>query len=236
MLRVLPPTTLATNKIAASWVNTNFRLGKITGVGTPYTEVTSLAAKQVCFGPVKAQQGTTCRNFGAKCGTILYFVQQLFTTCSNLICCKDIGIPSVFKDYGFALRLEVLQKRLWWLERPIREWKSLPYSEQMWSVAGLSAWFQAFLVCLFVCSCSESALQKQRGLAALLASKLNVLKQRFPIRWCQCPRLSGPSRRHLYSVIGAWQWGDFLEVILHKGNRLGSSRPPFSQHGATSPS
>ena len=92
MLRVLPPTTLATNNIAASWVNTNFRLGKITGVGTPYTEVTSLAAKQVCFGPVKAQQGTTCTNFVAKCGTILYFVQQLFTTCSNLICCKDIGI------------------------------------------------------------------------------------------------------------------------------------------------
>ena len=54
MLRVLPPTTLATNKIAASWVNTNFRLRKITGVGTPYTEVTSLAAKQVCFGPEKA--------------------------------------------------------------------------------------------------------------------------------------------------------------------------------------
>ena len=92
MLRVLPPTTLATNKIAASWVNTNFRLGKITGVGTPYTEVTSLAAKQVCFGPVKAPWGTTCTNFVAKRGTILYFVQQLFTTCSNLICCKDSGI------------------------------------------------------------------------------------------------------------------------------------------------
>ena len=80
MLRVLPPTTLATNKIAASWVNTNFRLGKITGVGTPYTEVTSLAAKQVCFGPVKAQHvqillqnvelfSTLCNNYSQPAAT-----------------------------------------------------------------------------------------------------------------------------------------------------------------------
>ena len=35
-------------------------------------------------------------------------------------------------------------------------WQSLPRSEQMWSVAGLSPWFRAFLVCLFVSACSAS--------------------------------------------------------------------------------
>ena len=80
----------------------------------------------------------------------------------------------------------------------------------------------------------QVSLQTQRGLAALPASKLNVLKPRFPIRWCQCPRPSGPSCRHLYSVIGACQWGAFLEPIHHKGVPLGSGRHPSSQHGRAS--
>ena len=91
MLRVLLPTTLATNKIAASWVNTNFRLGKITGVGTPYTEVTSLAAKQVCFGPVKAQHvqillqnvelfSTLCNNYSQPAAT--WFVARTLASFS----------------------------------------------------------------------------------------------------------------------------------------------------------
>ena len=88
MLRVLPPTTLATNKIAASWVNTNFRLGKITRVHTKYGSYVTRCKTSLLW----AGKGTTCTNFVAKCGTILYFVQQLFTTCSNLICCKDISI------------------------------------------------------------------------------------------------------------------------------------------------
>ena len=235
MLRVLPPTTLATNKIAASWVNTNFRLGKISGVGTPYAEGTSLAAKQVCFGPVKAPWGTTCTNFVAKRGTILYFVQQLFTTCSNLICCKDSGILQSSRLWfraqigGTRKAPLVARKTNSGMKVPPIQWANVV---SCWSICLVSS-LPRLSFCLRL---SESALQKQRGLAALLASKLNVLNQRFPIRWCQCPRLSGPSRRHLYSVIGAWQWGDFLELILHKGNRLGSSRPPFSQHSATSPS
>ena len=91
MLRVLPPTTRATNKIAASWVNTNFRLGKITGVGTPYTEVTSIAAKQVCFGPVKAQHvqillqnvelfSTLCNNYSQPAAT--WFVARTLASFS----------------------------------------------------------------------------------------------------------------------------------------------------------
>ena len=39
---------------------------------------------------------------------------------------------SVSKDYGVALWLIVLEERLVWLERPIREWQSLLHSEQMW--------------------------------------------------------------------------------------------------------
>ena len=51
MLRVLPPIfkpVLQHIKVAASCVNTDFWLGKITPEFTSYTGVTSLAAKQVC--------------------------------------------------------------------------------------------------------------------------------------------------------------------------------------------
>ena len=51
MLRVLPPTfkpVLQHIKVAASCVNTDFWLDKITPEFTSYTWVTSLAAKQVC--------------------------------------------------------------------------------------------------------------------------------------------------------------------------------------------
>ena len=77
----------------------------------------------------------------------------------------------------------------------------------------------------------QVSLQTRRGLTLLLASSLNVLKPRFPIRWCQCPRPSDPFCRHLYSVIGACRWGAFLESILREGDRLGSGRNPFLQHG-----
>ena len=56
--------------------------------------------------------------------------------------------PLVSKDYCLPLWLVVLEQRLVRLKRPIRERQSLPRSEQMWSVAGLSPWFRAFLVCL----------------------------------------------------------------------------------------
>ena len=77
----------------------------------------------------------------------------------------------------------------------------------------------------------QVSLQTRRGLTLLLASSLNALKPRFPIRWCQCPRPSDPFCRHLYSVIGACQWGAFLESILRGGDRLGSGCNPFLQHG-----
>lgn len=35
-------------------------------------------------------------------------------------------------------------------------------------------------------------------------------------RWCQCPRPSvPPADMHLYSIIGACQWGSFLPVVYH---------------------
>ena len=59
--------------------------------------------------------------------------------------------PSVLKDYGVALWLVILEQRRVWLVCPIREWQSFPYSEQMWSIAGLSPWFRAFLVRVSLC-------------------------------------------------------------------------------------
>ena len=80
----------------------------------------------------------------------------------------------------------------------------------------------------------QASLQTRGGLTLLLASRLSVLKPRFPIRWCQCPRPSDPSCKHLYSAIGAYQWGAFLESILREGDPLGSGRDPFLQHGQAS--
>ena len=53
-------------------------------------------------------------NYSLLCATIIHNLQQ-----PDLL--QGHWHPSVLKDYGFALRLEVLEKRLWWLERPIRE-------------------------------------------------------------------------------------------------------------------
>ena len=52
-----------------------------------YTGITSLAANQVCLGPVK---GATRTDFVAKGRTNFYFLQQLFATCDNLICYKIV--------------------------------------------------------------------------------------------------------------------------------------------------
>ena len=57
MLRVLPPTfkpVLQHIKVAASCVNTDFSLDKITPEFTSYTGVTSLAAKQVCHVAIRS--------------------------------------------------------------------------------------------------------------------------------------------------------------------------------------
>ena len=56
--------------------------------------------------------------------------------------------------------ITILQSRLVWLQRPILELQSFPRSKQMWSVAGLSPWFRAFLVCLFASACSASVASK----------------------------------------------------------------------------
>ena len=52
---------------------------------TRYTGIKSLAAKQVCLGSLER---VICFNFDAKSRTSLYFLQKLFATCNNLICCK----------------------------------------------------------------------------------------------------------------------------------------------------
>ena len=60
MLCVLPGTfklaSHATNQVAASCANTDFRLEKNYVGVTPYNRVTSLASKQVCLGQVKRQR------------------------------------------------------------------------------------------------------------------------------------------------------------------------------------
>ena len=71
----------------------------------PYTGVTSLAAKQVCLGLVKH---ATCTDFDAKSRITLNFLQQLFATCNNLICCKT-GLKVIGKTSIVAFQL-VLQQ------------------------------------------------------------------------------------------------------------------------------
>ena len=50
----------------------------------PYTEFISLAAKQVCLGPVKR---VTWTGFVANIRTSSYSLKQLIATCNKLICC-----------------------------------------------------------------------------------------------------------------------------------------------------
>ena len=79
MLHVLPPTFKPFSpqiKVTASWVNTDFWLDKLKYARTtPRTGLRSLAAKQVCFGPVKR---ATCTEFVAK----------KCRTCNKMICCR----------------------------------------------------------------------------------------------------------------------------------------------------
>ena len=90
MLRVLLPTlkhVLQQIKVAASWVNTDFWLHKIT----------SLAAKQI----VLAWAAQHLQILPAKSRTTLYSLQQLFAS-SNLICCKT-GLNVGGKTFAFQL-------------------------------------------------------------------------------------------------------------------------------------
>lgn len=66
--------------------------------------------------------------------------------------------PSVSKGYGIALWLVVLEERL------------------VWSVAGLSPWLRAFLVCLFVWAHSESVSSGSEGRTARFLSDRSEVK------------------------------------------------------------
>jgi len=121
--------------------------------------------------------------------------------------------------------------RLVWLERPIREWQSLPHSEQMWwadvvSRCGLPGSRLSSFISLSQ-PVRQVSLQTRKGLAVVPASKQNVPNPRFPICWSQCLRPSGSSCRHLYSVIiEACQWGAFPELILSKRDLSGIRPSP----------
>ena len=81
MLLVLPPTFKPVSKKKRL-----LQVARILTSGvTPYTGVTQVAAKQVCLGRVKR---ATFTEFVAESRTTLYFLQQIFATCNNLICCK----------------------------------------------------------------------------------------------------------------------------------------------------
>ena len=56
---------------------------------TPYTGVTSLAAQQVCLGPVKR---ASCTDFVPKSRTTLYrhFLQQIFATCLTWVVARQV--------------------------------------------------------------------------------------------------------------------------------------------------
>ena len=98
-------TYLAKNQFTACFVHTLILIGwNYTGV-TPYTGGMSLAAKQVCLGPVKHATST---DFVVKSRTTFYFLQQLFENCNKLICCKT-GLIVGGKMHNIAIQL-VLQQ------------------------------------------------------------------------------------------------------------------------------
>ena len=94
MMRVLPPTfkpVLQQIKVAASCLNTDVWLDKITR--EPCTGFTSLAAKQVCLGPVKRATCTDllqkvelfssfCKNFWQP-ATAWFVARRVWVFCSN---------------------------------------------------------------------------------------------------------------------------------------------------------
>ena len=89
-------------QVVVSYMNTDFWLDKT----TPYTGVTSLAAKQVFLGLGKRPKRT---DFVARGRTTLYLPQQLFAIFNHLICCKT-GLNDASKTRNIAFQL-VLQQR-----------------------------------------------------------------------------------------------------------------------------
>ena len=107
MLRVLPPTfkpLLQHIKVAASCVNTDFWLDKITREFSLYTGVTSLAAKQVCHVATRstvplchlwpvAPVSRPCVPCGPSCPLcplwLLWTVWTLWALCSMLPLCRS---------------------------------------------------------------------------------------------------------------------------------------------------
>ena len=69
---------------------------------------------------------------------------------------RDTGTcrhPSVSRNYGNMLWIEVFEQRLVWLRRPIWEWQSLPHWRQIQSVPCPVPWFGWFWDFLFASAC-----------------------------------------------------------------------------------
>ena len=121
---------LTANVVVASCVNTDFWLDKITRESCHTRE---LRAKQVSLEPVNAQHEQILL---LKSRTTLYFLQQIFATCNNLICWK-IGLKDASKTSNIAFQLvlqqccktscTVLLPDLPWLNIPWYGTVCLPY-------------------------------------------------------------------------------------------------------------
>ena len=89
LLHVLPrknQTCFATNLVAACFLNTGLLMDKITRESHHKREFCHLLQTKFTLNePVKR---ATCTDFVAKSRTTLYYLQQIFATCNNLICGK----------------------------------------------------------------------------------------------------------------------------------------------------
>ena len=69
-----------------------------------YTRVMSFATKKVCLWPVKRLK---CTDLVSKSRITLSFLQQLFATCNNLICCKTgLNMRGETRNIAFQLILQ----------------------------------------------------------------------------------------------------------------------------------
>ena len=119
-----------------------------------------------------------------------------------------------------------------WLERPIREWESLPHSEHMGLVDSLSPWPSSFVSLSQLFSRCLFKLGEALLLCITERSKTKVSHTLISIPKAFRSLLQASTA--VYNLIGACQWGNFPELILHKGDCLGSDCRPFSKQSQAS--
>ena len=118
-------TCLAANLVVASCVNTDFWLDKITRELCHTRELRHFLQNRFALSRYNAQHEQILLQ---KSRTTLYFDQQIFATCNNLICWKT-GLKEASKTSNIAFRLVLQQccKRSCTVLLPDLPWLDIPW-------------------------------------------------------------------------------------------------------------